>query len=162
VSQRLSKQPGAAPAAINATLHGRAPRSPSRPVAFYSRPNDVVATTDLEQSAEPVVVRLPAKIDLLSAERVGEQLCAAFTLGAAVVIADLSSTLFCDSAGIRQFVLAHNYANAHGAQMRFVVPERNILSVLMMTGLDRFLSVYPSLEAALSARPAPDSDAASA
>jgi anti-sigma B factor antagonist len=110
----------------------------------------VVPTTDREQPTEPVVVRLPAKIDLISAERVGERLCSAFTLGAAVVIADLTSTLFCDSAGIRQFVLAHNYANAHHAQLRFVIPERNVLRVLAMTGLDEFLSVYPSLDAAMS------------
>lgn len=117
---------------------------------FLRAAERVVATTDLEQPANPVVLRLPAKIDLVSAGRVGEQLCSAFTLGAAVVIADLTSTLFCDSAGIRQFVLAHNYATAHGAQLRFVIPERNLLSVLMMTGLDRFLSVYPSLDAALA------------
>jgi len=116
--------------------------------------------TDLEQPAAPVVIRLPAKIDLISAERVGEQLCSAFTLGAAIVIADLTSTLFCDSAGIRQFVLAHNYANAYGAQLRFVMPERNVLRVLAMTGLDQFLSVYPSLDEALSAAPAPGADTA--
>ena len=92
--------------------------------------------------------------DMANAERVGEQLRSAFTRGAAVVIADLTSTVFCDSAGARQFVLAHNYAAAHDAQLRFVIPDRNMLRVLTLTGLDQLLSIYPSLDAAVSAGPA--------
>jgi anti-sigma B factor antagonist len=117
--------------------------------------------TDLERSAEPVIVRLPAEIDLVNAEDVGEQLRSAFTRGAAVVIADLTSTVFCDSAGARQFVLSHNYADFHDAQMRFVIPGRTVLRVLTLTGLDQLLSVYPSLAAAVSAGSALDGDAAS-
>jgi anti-sigma B factor antagonist len=107
--------------------------------------------TDLEQSAEPVIVRLPDEIDITNAEDVGEQLRSAFTRGAAVVIADLTSTVFCDSAGARQFVLSHNYADLHDARMRFVIPDLNLLRVLTLTGLDQLLSVYPSLDAAVSA-----------
>ncbi len=70
---------------------------------------------DLERVPGPVVLRLPAEIDMTNAERVGEELCSAFTRGAAVVIADLTSTVFCDCAGARQFVLARNCADAHDA-----------------------------------------------
>ena len=107
--------------------------------------------TDLERPAEPVIVRLPAEIGLANAEDVGEQLRSAFTRGAATVIADLISTVFCDSSGARQFVLSHNYADFHDAQLRFVIPERNVLRVLTLTGIDQLLSIYPSLDAALSA-----------
>jgi anti-sigma B factor antagonist len=116
--------------------------------------------TDLEQSAEPVIVRLPAEIDLGNAEDVGEQLRSAFTRGAAVVIADLTSTVFCDSSGARQFVLSHNYADFHGAQMRFVIPGPNVLRVLTLTGIDQLLSIYPSLDAAVSAGSVLDRNAA--
>ena len=64
--------------------------------------------TDLEQSAEPVIVRLPAQIDLANAEDVGEQLRSAFTRGAAVVIAGLTPIVFCDSSGARQLALSHS------------------------------------------------------
>ena len=116
--------------------------------------------TDLEHATAPVVVRLPDEIDMANAERVGEQLRSAFTCGSAVVIADLTPTVFCDSAGARQFVLAHNYADARDAQMRFVITGRNVLSVLTLTGLDQLLSIYPSLDAAVSAGPALAGDAA--
>jgi anti-sigma B factor antagonist len=115
---------------------------------------------DLEHATGPVVVSLPAEIDMTNAERVGEQLRSAFTRGAAVVIADLTSTVFCDSAGVRQFVLAHNYAGACGAQIRFVIPGRNVLRVLTLTCVD-LLAIYPSLDAAVSAGPALAGDAAS-
>ena len=107
--------------------------------------------TDLEQAAEPVIVRLPAEIDMDNAEDAGEQLRSALTPGVTVVIADLASTVFCDSAGARQFVLAHQFADARDAQVRFVIPDRNMLRVLTVTGLDRLLSIYPSLDAAVSA-----------
>jgi anti-sigma B factor antagonist len=124
-------------------------------------PEEWFTVTDLPHPAEPVIVRLPAEIDLANAENVGEQLRSAFTRGAAVVIADLTSTVFCDSAGARQLVLSHNYADFHDAQVRFAIPNRNMLRVLDLTGIDQLLSIYPSLDAALSAGPVPDGDAAS-
>jgi anti-sigma B factor antagonist len=111
--------------------------------------------------AEPVIVRLPAEIDMTNAEDVGEQLRSAFTPGVTLVIADLTSTVFCDSAGARQLLLAHHSADARDAQVRFVIPDRNTLRVLQLLGLDRLLSIHPSLETAASAGPAPDGDAAS-
>jgi hypothetical protein len=36
-----------------------------------------------------------------------------------------------------------------------------VLRVLTLTGLDQLLPIYPSLDAAVSAGPAPDEDAAS-
>jgi anti-sigma B factor antagonist len=110
--------------------------------------------TDLEHVTGPVVLRLPAEIDMTNAERVGEELCSALTRGGTVVIADLTSTVFCDCAGARQFVRAHNYADAHDAQIRFVIPGRTVLRVLTLIGLEQLLSIYPTLDAAVSARPA--------
>lgn len=116
--------------------------------------------TDLEHVTGPVVLRLPAEIDMTNAGRVGEELCAAFSRGASVVIADLTSTAFCDCAGARQFVLAHNFADAHDAQIRFVAPDRNVLRVLTLTGIGQLLWIYPSLGTAISAGPALAGDAA--
>jgi anti-sigma B factor antagonist len=117
--------------------------------------------TDLDHPAGPVIVRLPAEIDTSNAGQVGEQLCSALTHGAAVVIADLTLTVFCDSSGARQFVLAHNCADARNAQLRFVVSDSNLLRMLTLIGLDQLLSIYPSLDAAMSAGPVPDREAAS-
>jgi anti-sigma B factor antagonist len=108
----------------------------------------------------PVIVRVPAELDVSNAEDVGEQLRSALTPGVTVVIADLTSTVFCDSAGARQLVLAHQWASARDAQLRFVIPDPNMLRVFQVTGLDRLFWIYPTLEAAF-AGPAPDGAAAS-
>ena len=108
-----------------------------------------------EPLAEPVIVGLPAEIDIANAAGVGQRLCAAFASRVTMVIADLTSTVFCDSSGVSQLVLAHHCAAAHNAQLRLVVPYPNVLQVLTVVGLDRMLPVYPTLDAALSAAPGP-------
>jgi anti-sigma B factor antagonist len=106
---------------------------------------------DPERPPRPVVVRLPAEIDIANGASVGLQLYSAFTPGVTVVIADMTSTVFCDSSGISQLVLAHHCAAAHHAQLRLAVPHPHVLDVLKVTGIDRLLAVYPSLDAALAA-----------
>jgi anti-sigma B factor antagonist len=101
----------------------------------------------------PVVVAMPAEIDMANADGVGEQLRSAFTPGVTVVVADMTLTGFCDSYGMRPLVLAHRYAAAHHAQLRLVVSYAGVLQVLKLAGLDRLLPVYPSLGAALTDRP---------
>jgi anti-sigma B factor antagonist len=111
--------------------------------------------TDLGRVAEPVVVELPAEIDMANAEDVGEQLRAAFTTGVTVVIGDLTSTVFCDSSGMRILVVADDCAAASGAELRLAVPPGHVLRILTLMGIDRLLSIYPSLAAALAGETAP-------
>ena len=48
----------------------------------------------------PVVVVLPAEIDVTNSEQVYDRLVAALTPGVDIVIADMTSTSFCDSSGV--------------------------------------------------------------
>lgn len=116
--------------------------------------------TDLRHPAEPVIVRLPAEIDLANAEDVGKLMRSVFTPGVTVVIADLTSTVFCDSTGMRQLFMADQYADAHDAKIHFAIPGGTVRRVLKLIGMDELLSVYPSLGAAMSAGAALDGDAA--
>jgi anti-sigma B factor antagonist len=106
--------------------------------------------TDAQPVTEPVIVPLPAEIDIANAQDVGEQLRSAFTPGTTLVIADLTATVFCDSSGLRQLVMAHRRAKDRHAEVRFAIPHRAVLGVLQVTELDCLLSVYPSLDAAVS------------
>jgi anti-anti-sigma factor len=100
---------------------------------------------------------LPAEIDMANADRVGADLQAAFAVGVATVVADMTATAFCDSRGIHALVMAHQRATASGAELRLVVPSTCVLRVLALTGLDRWLAIYPSLQEALAVQPAPKS-----
>lgn len=101
----------------------------------------------------PEIVTLPAQIDLVNAGRVGEDLRTACQPGVAVVIADMSDTTYCDSAGVRALLIARAAATTCQAELRLVIPSANVLRVLSLLGLDRLLLIYSSLGAALTARP---------
>jgi anti-sigma B factor antagonist len=111
---------------------------------------------DQECLPNPVVVSLPAEIDMANQQHIAEQLQAAFAPGVTVVIADLGLTVFCDSSGARQLVLAHKRAVASNRELRLVVPSAGVLRVLSILGVDRVLRIYPDLAAALAEGPVPD------
>ena len=106
---------------------------------------------DIECLIGPAVVVLPEEIDFLNAASVGERLAAALVPGMAVVIADLTVTVFCDCAGVRSLLLAGRRASAVHAELRLVVRARAVLRILELFGADQVLPVYPDLDVALAA-----------
>ena len=84
---------------------------------------------------------------------VSQQLGCALASGAAVVVADMRATRFCNSTGLRALVLAHKQATADSIQLRLVITSADVLRVMAITQLDTVLRIYPSLEAA-GGRPA--------
>lgn len=98
-----------------------------------------------------VVVVLPDEIDFVNADSVGERLAAAIVPGVAVVIADLTVTVFCDCAGVRSLLLAGRRASAVNAELRLVVCARAVLRILELLGADQVLPVYPDLGMAQAA-----------
>jgi anti-anti-sigma factor len=107
----------------------------------------------IERLIVPAVVSFPAEVDLANSDGYGAQLQAAFRRGEPVVIADLTATTFCDSTGVRQFVLASRHAAVAGAELRFVIPSPGVMRVLQITGLDKVLRAYTDMNSALSAKP---------
>jgi anti-sigma B factor antagonist len=98
--------------------------------------------------AAPVIVTLPAEIDMANECGVFQQLDRALASGALVVVADMTGTRFCDSMGLRALVLAHKQAAAHHAELRLVITSAAVLRVMAITKLDTVLRIYPSLDAA--------------
>ena len=89
----------------------------------------------------PVVVTLPDEIDAANADSVGDELRAAFAPGVAVVIADLSATVYCDSSGLRNFALAHAKAVASDAELRLAAASPAVRHVLDLMGFDELLKI---------------------
>src|SRR5262245_5278590 len=105
--------------------------------------------SDQLTGSRPVIVALPAEIDLSNAEQVYDQLAAALAAGAAVVIADFSGTRFCDCACLNRLLRVHNQAAGHDAQLRLVIPRgAPVREVVKLLGLDKQLPVYASTDAA--------------
>jgi anti-anti-sigma factor len=98
----------------------------------------------------PVIVTLPAEIDVANADAVGDRLAAALAPGVKVVIADMTATTFCDTLAVRMLVLAQRQAVANGAELRLLLPSPHVMRVWRILGLDMVLPVYQSLEEALA------------
>jgi anti-anti-sigma factor len=100
--------------------------------------------------ARVTVVELPAEVEYGNAGQVRRELAGALGAGAATVVVDLTSTTFCDTAGVREMVWAYKAALAGGIRFGVVVPGR-LMPQFTWTGLDRVMAVYASVSAALAA-----------
>jgi anti-sigma B factor antagonist len=101
------------------------------------------------------VMSLPVEIDITNADRVREDLLSVLNQGAVLLIADLSRTTFCDSAGVGAVARSFRRAKASQSDMRLVVGTLAVQRVLALTGIDRLLDIYPSVAASLAASPDP-------
>lgn len=93
---------------------------------------------------QTAVVTLPAEIDITNADQLREDLLSVLNQGAALLIADLSRTTFCDSAGVSALARSFRRAEASQGEMRLVVGTVAVQRVLTLTGIDRLLDIYPS------------------
>lgn len=110
---------------------------------------------DRAQATEPVVVRFPDEFDISNAGDLATQMRAAITRAGSAVVADLTTTVFCDSSGLRIIVLARDWAMADNVELRLAVPPGPTLVVMKLVGLDQLLPIYPSLDQALAGEPIP-------
>jgi anti-sigma B factor antagonist len=97
----------------------------------------------------PVVVEMPAEIDLTNSEELPALVTAVCTPGVTVVIADLTTTRFCDSSGLRHLLYARDKAAAADVELRLAIsPGSPVHRILELTGIERFMPVYPTLRQA--------------
>ncbi|MGH3228839.1 MAG: STAS domain-containing protein [Streptosporangiaceae bacterium] len=70
--------------------------------------------------------------------------------GRTLVVVDMSRTRFCDSAGLNALVGAARQARADGGEVRLVVVGEAVARIVAITGVDRVIPIYASLEEALT------------
>jgi anti-sigma B factor antagonist len=96
------------------------------------------------------VVALPVEIDVANADAIGEDLLSVLNEGAVLLVADMSKTTFCDSAGVSALVRTFRRAVASSSGLRLVVCTPAVHRVLALTGVDRLVEVFPSVAACLA------------
>jgi anti-sigma B factor antagonist len=106
----------------------------------------------VEWVGQQAVIATPAEIDAVNAGQISQALLSAATLGAPVLIIDMSGTTFCDSAGVGAIIAAHRQATMTGTQLRLVATA--VVRILTLTGIGQLAPIYPTLQAALAATPA--------
>ena len=96
------------------------------------------------------VVTAPEEIDTTNADGLRRSLLEAAANGHPTFVVDMSRTRFCDSAGLNALVTAGRRARADGGEVRLVVVGEAVARVVALTGVDRVIPIYASLEDALT------------
>ena len=110
----------------------------------------------LDQAAVTVT---PAEIDISNADTVRTDLLSVVSEGPATLVVDMSQTTFCDSAGVNALVRVYRQARAAGVPVRLVITGSAVRRVLAITGVDRLISTFATVDAALAADRAGPHDA---
>ena len=111
----------------------------------------VVGKEPVAWTGRRAVVAFPEHVDMSNAAQIREQLLEVFDRGAAVVIADMSATVWCDYVGVDAVARACQRAAICRADLRLVATAPAVRRLLAAEGLDRLVSVYSSVEAAIIA-----------
>jgi anti-anti-sigma factor len=99
------------------------------------------------------IVVFPGYVDISNVVQLRDRLLSVINRGAAVLVADMTATESCDHAGMDAIARACQRAAINGTQVRLVVTAPVVRRVLTIEGLDRLVSIYPSLGAATAAPP---------
>ena len=105
------------------------------------------------------VVTAPEEIDITNAPELRAALLEAAAHGNSTLVADLTGTQFCDSSGLHTLLAAHKRAQAEGSELVLVMSSRPVLRVFELTGIDRIIRNFTSLDQALARRSASGSPA---
>jgi anti-anti-sigma factor len=108
-----------------------------------------VGLSILRRSAH-TIARLRGDIDVATAPALRERLAALLRLRPGLLVLDLSEVGFCDAAGLAVLIGTQRRATLLGATLRLAAPRPQVAKVLRATGLDRSLSIQPTLAGALA------------
>ena len=100
------------------------------------------------------VVTAPAEIDAATAGQLRAILVECQRRRHTTVVVDLTGTQFCDSAGLRELVVAHKRAAACGGAVRLVTPAGGVfLRIFTVTGLEGIIPHFATPGQALAGYP---------
>jgi anti-sigma B factor antagonist len=96
------------------------------------------------------IVAAPEEIDTANAAGLRAALLQAAGYGNGTLVVDMSQTQFCDSAGLLVLVRAHQRAQAEGGEVLLVISAATVLRIFAITGIDRMIPNFSTLEEALA------------
>ena len=99
------------------------------------------------------VVTAPDEIDITTAYGLRAALASA-ARGRATVVVDMTRTRACDALGLHVLMRAHRRALANGGELRLVISCPDVLRLFAITGIDRVIRNFASLDEALAQSPA--------
>jgi phosphoserine phosphatase RsbU/P len=122
----------------------------SRPEA--SPPPDTGTTPErgVRWSGRHAIVTMPAEIDITNSSDVSDLLAAVAGESPEVITADMTATIFCDSAGVNALARAHQLAAADGSELRLALGDSPAARVIQLIGLDQIVPLYRDVPQSLA------------
>jgi len=100
------------------------------------------------------VLWAPAEIDITTCCELRAALLRWHSRGHATVVVDLTGTAFCDLAGLRELMRAHQRALTSGGALRLVTPPDGAFArIFTITGLDDVIPHFATVKQALAEFP---------
>ena len=91
----------------------------------------------------------PEEIDITNAPELRSALLEAAADRPRTLVTDMTRTRFCDSSGLHTLLAAHKRAQADGGELLLVIPSVAVLRAFAVTGIDRMIPNFTSLDDAL-------------
>ena len=96
------------------------------------------------------VVTAPEEIDITNAPELRTALLEAAAHGHGTLVVDMTRTRFCDSSGLHTLLAAHKRAQAEDGELLLAITAAPVLRVLALTGIDRMIPNFTTLDEALA------------
>lgn len=97
------------------------------------------------------ILDVQGEVDLSWSQQIRRHVLDALVASPGLAV-ELSAVSYIDSSGIAALVEGFQQARAKGARFALVAPSASVTSVLELARLDRVFPIYPSVEAAQSAK----------
>jgi len=95
------------------------------------------------------VIRPIGRLDLLAAPEVRQSVVQAIAAGSRRLVVDLAEVSFMDSSGLAALISGLKAARLAGGDLRIARPTDQTRFLFELTGLDRVMRLYPTVEEAL-------------
>ncbi|HEX5407221.1 MAG TPA: STAS domain-containing protein [Pseudonocardiaceae bacterium] len=103
-----------------------------------------------QQTGDNELLSVSGEVDLSTASGLRDAIAKSLAAAPAVLVVDMTAVTFMGSAGLTVLVEAQQ-RSAPDTKLRIAVAHRAVLRSINITGLDRYLAVYPTVEQALVA-----------
>jgi anti-anti-sigma factor len=129
----------------------RTPDEPggSGPDASAPADTSTAPDRDVRWSGRHAIVTMPAEIDMTNSSDVSDLLAAVVRQSPEVITADMTATMFCDSAGVSALARAYELVAAGGAELRLALGGSPAARVIQLIGLDQIMLVYHDVQQSL-------------
>ena len=106
---------------------------------------------EIRNQAGVTILNLDGEIDVSHAPRLRKTLTQLIEDNCQRLLIDLTEVVYLDSAGLSVLIAAHRKAQNTGASLGLVGPQQPIRQVFNITGVDKVILIFATLEEGLKA-----------